>query len=237
MARRWVLLVNEDPAALTALEKALQGTGLHVTTSRNASHGAVQARELKPALIISDAEFGAAPAVPFLLVGKSLDLERVREQAIEMTKPPVPRPAEVVPEVVAEVVVPAPPPPRKGRRWVLIVTKDPGLVGEFEEALADTGLHVTAADDGWQAAVQARDLKPVMIVSDIQTPETLSAMRVDPAAARTPFLYITGADEARSRALLPPGDASVRCLSRPFEPANLKALALQLIAAASRGIS
>lgn len=233
MARRWVLLVNEDPAAITALEKALQGTGLHVTTSSNAAHGAVQARELKPALIISDAEFGAAPAVPFLLVGRTLDLERVREQAIEMTKPPAPRPAAVLPEVV----VPAPPPPRKGRRWVLIVTKDPGLVGEFEEAFADTGLHVTAADDSWQAAVQARDLKPVMVVSDIQTPETLSAMRVDPAAARTPFLYITGADEARSRALLPPGDASVRCLSRPFEPANLKALALQLIAAASGGIS
>lgn len=233
MPRRWVLLVNEDPAAITALEKALQGTGLHVTTSSNAAHGAVQARELKPALIISDAEFGAAPAVPFLLVGRTLDLERVREQAIAMTKPPVPRPAEVFPEGG----VPAPPPPRKGRRWVLIVTKDPGLVGEFDEALAGTGLHVTAADDSWQAAVQARDLKPVMVVSDIQTPDTLSAMRVDPAAARTPFLYITGADEARSRALLPPGDASVRCLSRPFEPANLKALALQLIAAASGGIS
>jgi DNA-binding response OmpR family regulator len=227
MARRWVLLIHEDPGALTELENALQGTGLHVTMARNAVLGASQAKDLRPALIISDQEFSAD--APFMLVGKAIDKDSVKARAVELTTA---RPAaEAAP--AAEEPAPASAARRTGRRWVLFIHEDAKMVSDVEQALHGTGMHLTTAADVALAAVQARDMQPVLIVSDIATPATLNDIRREPAASRTPFIYITIPDESHARSLMPRGDASVRCLAKPFDPEHLKTLALALTVSAS----
>lgn len=227
MPRRWVLLVSEDPAMLAALEACLEGAGVHVTTCPNAAHGAAQARDLRPAFIIADVKFDAA--VPLLLVEKSTDLGRLRRQVDELLDP-APPPAPAPPRVEAIRTSPS---PRRGRRWVLLVHEDPGLEGVVEESLANLGLHLTTVSDVRQAAVQIRDLKPVLIVSDRRAPDILAELRRDPSAERTSFIFITAAGGGAADAGLPVDDASIRGIVSPFEPEAFKALALQVMAAAS----
>ena len=162
MARRWVLLVHEDPAALTELENALQGTGLHVTMARNAVLGAAQAHDLRPALVISDQEFAAD--APFIHVGKTIDQDAVKARAVELTTA---HPAAEAQR--AETPAAA---RRAGRRWVLFIHDDAAMVSDVEQALHGTGMHLTTAADVALAAVQIRDMRPVLIVSDIATAVT-----------------------------------------------------------------
>lgn len=227
MPRRWVLLVSVDPAMLAALETCLEGAGVHVTTSLDSAHAAAQARDLRPALIITDVKFDSV--VPLMLIQKSTDLGRLRRQVDELLNPaPPPAPAPLRAEAIR--ISPA---PRRGRRWVLLVHEDPNLEGVVEESLAGLGLHLTTVTDVRLAAVQIRDLKPVLIVSDRRAPDILALLRRDPSAERTPFILIVAAGGGAADAGLPPDDPSVRGIVRPFEPVAFKELALQVMAAAS----
>lgn len=222
-----MLLVSADAALLESLEGCLQGSGLRVATSPDPEHGAVQARDLRPALIITDMKFDAP--VPLMLVPKKVDLGRLRGQ-VDAFLNPAPPPA---PKPFLGGGIRVSPPPRRGRRWVLLVNADPSLEAALDAALAGSGLHMTTASDPRHAAVQARELKPVLVVSDILTPDVLDELRRDPAAGRIPFIYVAAEGGTPSRDLLPSGDESVRGVSLPLVPETFKALAMQLMAAAS----
>ncbi|HEX4046341.1 MAG TPA: response regulator, partial [Elusimicrobiota bacterium] len=56
------------------------------------------------------------------------------------------------------------------KKWVLLVDDDPAILMIITDAIDHPDLSVTTASDALQAFIQARDLKPIAIVSDINMP-------------------------------------------------------------------
>lgn len=121
------------------------------------------------------------------------------------------------------------------KRWILVVDDEPAIVSLLEEGLAGEGWTVTTCHDARQAFVQARDLKPLLVVSDLNMPyfgtgdTALKELRADPRLAGIPFLFVTGLEPEKARRMVPAGDPKVRLL---FKPVNL-----DLIRAAARELT
>lgn len=121
------------------------------------------------------------------------------------------------------------------KRWILVVDDEPAIVALLEEGLAGDGYTVTTCHDARQAFVQARDLKPLLVVSDLNMPyfgtgdAALKELRADPRLAGIPFLFVTGLEPEKARRMVPAGDPKVRLL---FKPVNL-----DLILAAARELT
>jgi CheY-like chemotaxis protein len=80
MPKKWVLVVDDDPEILAAIEKALEHPLLTVTTAADALQAFIQARSILPVLIVSDImmpKFGDGTTI----------LKRLRE---DPRVPPVP---------------------------------------------------------------------------------------------------------------------------------------------------
>ena len=113
------------------------------------------------------------------------------------------------------------------RKWVLIVDDDPAMLVMIEDALAHPDLNITTASDALQSFIQARDLKPIVIISDIQMPgygygtTTLTRLREDPRIPRVPIIFMTGMDLAKASALLPKDDPTIGLMPKPV---NLRML-------------
>lgn len=98
------------------------------------------------------------------------------------------------------------------RKWVLIVDDDPAMLVMIEDALAYPDLNITTASDALQSFIQARDLKPIVIISDIQMPgygygtTTLTRLREDNIgsikSAETINMFDTGVTKPASQAPL-----------------------------------
>ena len=107
------------------------------------------------------------------------------------------------------------------RKWVLVVDDDEAIQTMVAEALEHPELSVTTAGDALQAFIQARDLKPIVIVSDIQMPvygdgsTIVKRLREDPRMARVPIVFMTGMDLAKARALLPKDDPLIGLMPKP----------------------
>ena len=50
MPKKWVLIVDDDPANLLLLESVIEHPGIDVTTATDALQAFIQARDLKPGL-------------------------------------------------------------------------------------------------------------------------------------------------------------------------------------------
>ena len=92
---------------------------------------------------------------------------------------------------------------------VLIAEDNPIILNVLQSTLAAQGYPVVVAEDGEAALAQARQLRPALVVMDLQMPkldglEAIRQMRADPALAATPVLALT------ARAM--PGDRE-RCLA------------------------
>ena len=108
------------------------------------------------------------------------------------------------------------------KKWILIVDDDPSILTIVCEALEHPKLRLTTAADATQAFVQARDLKPSVIISDILMPgcngtEIFKQLREDANIPRMPIIFISGMDPAKARELLPPSDPSVSLVQKPFD--------------------
>ncbi len=106
-------------------------------------------------------------------------------------------------------------------RRLLIVDDDPLIVRYLSEALASPAWEVVAASDAMNAFMLARDLRPFMILTDVQMPsygsgpDMVKALRREKVLANTPVLVITGMQPERAQKLLAPDDARVRLMSKP----------------------
>ncbi|HXT01031.1 MAG TPA: response regulator [Elusimicrobiota bacterium] len=112
------------------------------------------------------------------------------------------------------------------RRWILIVDDDPMMLQMLEQFVRGPEIHVTTASDAKQAFIQARDLKPDLIISDMMMPgfygtATLYELRKDPRTGGIPFIFVTGMAPAKAQALLPPNDPKIRLMTKPIEFAKL----------------
>lgn len=109
-----------------------------------------------------------------------------------------------------------------------MVDDDPAILAILEGALAHPGLTITTASDALQSFLQARDIKPFLIISDIQMPgygdgtKTLKMLREDPRIPRVPIIFMTGMDLKKARELLPAGDPTIGLIAKPIDLARLR---------------
>jgi len=116
------------------------------------------------------------------------------------------------------------------KKWILIVDDDPAILLLIEAAIEHPSLTITTATDALQSFIQARDLSPLLIISDIQMPgfgngpEALKKLRSDPSVPKVPFIFITGMPLDQAKALLPPDGPMVRLLPKPINFDHLRKL-------------
>ena len=111
-----------------------------------------------------------------------------------------------------------------GRRTVLVIDDDPGIVDLVRAALEDAGYGVLAAV-GQEALRVAHERRPDLVLLDLNMPgldgATLSRrLRDDPATAAIPIVVMSGQVGLRAAAALLPGND---WLAKPFELAALYA--------------
>jgi CheY-like chemotaxis protein len=95
-------------------------------------------------------------------------------------------------------------------------------------ALRDTPHEVTMARDGAEGLRLARELRPVVVFSDVAMPvmngfELADAMRADPALAKIPIVFIT-ASLQRSEVDAAMSHGGARVIGKPFTIAVLRGL-------------
>lgn len=120
------------------------------------------------------------------------------------------------------------------RRWILAVDDDPMMLDMMETMLTCDQFTITTATDAKQSFIQARDLLPILVISDLQMPGygtgdlALKELRKDPRLAKIPFIFVSGMEPAHAQALLPAGDPTVRFLQKPVDWDKLKLLITEL---------
>jgi CheY-like chemotaxis protein len=110
------------------------------------------------------------------------------------------------------------------KKWVLIVDDDPSIVAVVSEAIEHPELSVTTASDALQAFIQARDLKPMAIITDINMPgddgsTILTRLRAaDPVMMKSvPIIFMTAMDLEKARELLPKNDPMIGLVRKPLD--------------------
>ena len=109
------------------------------------------------------------------------------------------------------------------RRWILVVDDDPLMIKMLEEFLQGPDFTVTIASDAMQSFIQARDLKPALVISDMVMPgghtgdAALRELRKDEKLRAIPFIFVTGMEPSKAQALLPAGDPTVRLMTKPID--------------------
>lgn len=114
------------------------------------------------------------------------------------------------------------------KKWILIVDDEPANLMLLESVLEHPEFNVTTATDALQAFIQARDLKPFLIISDINMPgygdgtTTLKRLRQDPRVPICPIIFVTAMDLADARKLLPNNDPTIGLLQKPVNLVMLR---------------
>jgi CheY-like chemotaxis protein len=108
------------------------------------------------------------------------------------------------------------------RKWVLVVEDEPPIREIIVEWLEQRGLSVTFAEDAAQAFIQARDLKPFLIVCDLMMPvwgsgaDAHKQLRAAPETRDLPILFVTGADPVLAEKMVP-DEPKVRLIFKPVQ--------------------
>lgn len=107
-------------------------------------------------------------------------------------------------------------------RLILVADDDTSLTALMQHHLTALGYHVTAVNDGVQATLKAKEIRPDLLILDIQMPGTYGTtvyenLRGDPATRGIPVLFISGSlmEEVFRKRI--PADARNRFLKKPFD--------------------
>lgn len=123
-------------------------------------------------------------------------------------------------------------PDRRGRR-ILVAEDDPDVRELLVTRLSIAGYAVTTARDGAEALSLMRDVSPAAVILDLNMPrmdgfEVLSAMQLDPRAAKLPVMVLTARNS--------PGDVkrvlelgARDYLSKPFSDQQMLARVSRLL--------
>lgn len=115
-------------------------------------------------------------------------------------------------------------------KWVLVVDDDPTIVSLLTDLLESVGCSVTSAADAMQASIQARTLKPILVITDMMMPsfgtgaDVLKRLRADPYLKSVPVVVLTGMHPEKARQALPPDDPLLRLLFKPVNWQTLQAV-------------
>lgn len=232
MARRWVLLVIDDATALTTVEEVVRGLGFHVTTAPDAAQGDVQARDLKPVLVISDKPRvdGGYAGRPFLLLTAPLEPEQLKQQIALQAKEPVAAPQPVATPIEAA------PPPAEVKHWIVVASSDPVTPTIIDMALLGLDLETAAVSEASQTTAQVESLKPELFLCDLDLPglpdgvAVLQALRRNPGTSAIPLLLISARDADEDLSKILAFDTTVRFHKKPLDAEKLRALIMSLLA-------
>ena len=120
------------------------------------------------------------------------------------------------------------------KRRLLIADDEPMILGIMESALAGPAWEITTAQNALDALMKARDLRPFLIITDVQMPsfgkgtDMVRALRKEKATATTPVIVMTGMDLQRAQALLPQNDPYTRLIGKPPDFDKIEALIREL---------
>ena len=120
------------------------------------------------------------------------------------------------------------------KRCLLMVDDEPMILTLLGDALASPAWEIETASDALQALMKARELRPFLIISDIQMPDygkgtdMVRALRQEKATASIPVIVLTGMEPERARPLLPMGDERVRLIHKPPDFARILTLIREL---------
>ncbi len=233
------LVVEDSPTAAEQIARYVQELGIQATIHLQGEGVMEQVLQARPDIIFLDllmpdrsgwevlAQLKADPAtraIPVVIVSvvdeptHGLEagaaeylVKPVSREQIRQTLGRLPTPANGVHEALvvtmdAAVVTAAP----KTRRATLLLAEDNEInIQALGDYLQFSGYHVVVARNGGEAIAQAREMKPDLILMDIQMPEmdgleATRRLRAEAATLTTPIIALT--------ALAMPGDRD-RCLA------------------------
>lgn len=101
---------------------------------------------------------------------------------------------------------------------VMVADDDAAFAGMLNDFLSMKGYQVVVVPDGMQAGVKAGQLKPRLIVMDIQMPgaygtAAYTTLLRDPSTASIPIIFCTGVPLDKAEAIVPKGK-HIRLLSK-----------------------
>lgn len=119
---------------------------------------------------------------------------------------------------------------------ILIADDDPSIGALLEHHLLSLGYHVTVVSDGVQATLKAKEIKPDLVILDIQMPgaygsTVYDSLRSDPATRGIPVLFMSGSLAEESFRKRIPADGSNRFLKKPFNLEAMTSTIAQLLGA------
>ena len=107
------------------------------------------------------------------------------------------------------------------KRILLLVDDDSSILSMLEGALESPAWQIETASDALAALMKARDLRPFLIVTDVQMPmygkgtDMLRALRLEKATATTPVIVLTGMDLKKVAPMLPENDTRIKLFNKP----------------------
>lgn len=122
---------------------------------------------------------------------------------------------------------------------ILLVDDDPLVLEFVRQELTADGWTCSTASEAMEGFEKARDLRPALIVSDVQMPDfgkgtdLVRALRREPALAKTPVVIVTGMNLGEVRKMLPTGEERVRLLNKPADMNAIRASMRELGVAAA----
>ena len=117
---------------------------------------------------------------------------------------------------------------------LLVVDDDDEIRDLVQRILTSPHWQVATANDAIEALIKARDIRPFLIVTDVQMPQfglgtdMVHAIRMDKALKDTPVIVLTSMELGRVKTQLPQGDPKVRMLNKPPAPESLFAMIKEL---------
>lgn len=105
---------------------------------------------------------------------------------------------------------------------MLVVEDEPAIRDALVAWLEERGLSATFADDAMQAFIQARDLRPFLVLCDLMMPiwgsgaDAYKKLRSSPELKETPIVFVTGADPVLAEKMVP-DEPKVRLLFKPVQ--------------------
>ena len=106
---------------------------------------------------------------------------------------------------------------------ILVVDDDDDIRQLLQTMLKSPAWEVATANDAIEALIKARDIRPFLIITDVQMPQfglgtdMVHAIRMDKALKDTPVLVLTSMELSRVKGQLPQNDPKVRMMNKPPE--------------------
>lgn len=173
------------------------------------------------------------------LLYKPIDWPQLQAAVLELTGPPHPQAAGTKPATPAPSPVPKPPEakaqpkPAHLRRMILLVDDDPHGVAMLQLHLEHAGFTVSHCNDAAQAVLQARGLRPWLVITDINMPgwgsgvDAHRGIRELPSLKETPIIFITAMEREAAQKMVP-NDPRSRLVFKPVDFPTLRAAIAEL---------